>query len=215
LVGGTESPSTTMEWAIAELIKNPKLLKRVQDEIDSVVGRDRPVTEDDLSEMKFLNAVIKETFRLHPTAAYLHPRQGSADCKVGGYDIPSNAHIYINIWHIGRDEGSWENPLEFNPERFLDPKRPFPFSGTDHAFMPFGSGRRQCPGINLGLLLIPITLATFFHVFDFSLPHGKKPSDRDLEELPGMALPMKTPLEVFVTPRLAPEFYKTYFYSTQ
>jgi cytochrome P450 len=215
LIGGTETSTTTVEWAMAELLKNPNLMKRVQDEIDAVVGRDRPVAEQDLSELKLLNAVIRETFRLHPNGPYLIPRQGNADCKVGGYDIPSNARILISIWGLHRDEDSWENPLEFIPERFLDQDRPLPYNGADHAFMPFGSGRRHCPGINLGVLFVQETLATLLHICDFSLPPGKLPEDIDFAEEPGVILVMKNPVEMCVSPRLAPEFYKTHMAGTE
>ncbi|KAH7446038.1 hypothetical protein KP509_01G034400 [Ceratopteris richardii] len=125
--GGTDTSSITVEWALAELISHPSKMKRVQDEIDEVVGNSRLVEQDDVQNMPYFQAVIKETMRLHP------------ECRIEDFDIPANALTFINVWAIGRDENVWENPLDFSPERFLGSD--FDIRGRHFELLPFGSGR--------------------------------------------------------------------------
>ncbi|CAM6091206.1 unnamed protein product [Calypogeia fissa] len=207
-IAGTESTSSAMQWALTELVRHPKLMKKVQDEVDFVVGRERMVRDDDIPQLKLLEAVVKETLRLHPPGPFLLPRQPIQNCKVGGYDIPSTARVFVSTWAIGRDPAVWENPLEFLPERFLD--NPRDFNGSFHEFLPFGSGRRICPGMNLGLLMLRLQLANLVHLCNYSLPPGQMLEDMDMTVSPGFNLPKRVPLEVIATPRLAPEFYKTH-----
>lgn len=192
-----------------ELIRNPTLRKKLQDEVDGVVGRDRLVQEADLPRMPLLDAVVKETLRLHPPGPFLLPRQPSQNSKVGGYDIPSNARVFVSLWAIGRDPDVWERPLEFLPERFLD--KPRDYNGSFHEFLPFGSGRRICPGMNLGLLMLHLQLAHLVHLCDYALPPGLTPEQMDMSEAPGFNIPKLIPLQVVATPRLAPSFYKVHF----
>ncbi|KAH7446042.1 hypothetical protein KP509_01G034800 [Ceratopteris richardii] len=116
--GGTDTSSITVEWALAELISHPSKMERVQDEIDEVVGNSRLVEQDDVQNMRYFQAVIKETMRLHPVIPFLVPRMAKQECRIEDFDIPANALTFINV-AIGRDENVWENPLDFSPERFL------------------------------------------------------------------------------------------------
>ncbi|CAA6658524.1 unnamed protein product [Spirodela intermedia] len=169
-MAGTDTTSVTMEWALAELINNPAILQDARREIDSVVGGSRLVEEPDIQNLPFLQAIVKETLRLHPALPIL-PRQSNAPCKFRGYNIPADTGIAINVWAIGRDPNQWENPLEFRPERFTAKGQSFGIDvrGQHYHFLPFGSGRRRCPGLSLALQLIHTTLANVIHCFDLSV----------------------------------------------
>lgn len=182
-------------------------MKRAQDEVDSVVGRERLVREEDVPQLKFLGAIVKETLRLHQSL-FLIPRQPTQNCQVGGYDIPSNARVFVNVHAICRDPAVWERPVEFVPQRFLD--KSIDFNGTFHEYLPFGSGRRMCPGINFGTLMVHFQLAHLVHLCNYSLPGGLKPEDMDMSEASGFNDQKCVPLEVIATPRLAPDFYETH-----
>ncbi|XP_047054477.1 3,9-dihydroxypterocarpan 6A-monooxygenase-like [Lolium rigidum] len=200
---GTDTTTITVEWALSELINNPDVLRRAQEEMDAVVGKDRLADESDIPNLPYLQAVAKETLRLHPTGP-LVVRQSPEQCKVGEYDVPAGATIFVNVWAIGRDPSSWTEPLEFRPERFLDGGAN---AGTDvrgqHFHMlPFGSGRRICPGASLALLVVQSALAAMVQCFEWRPAGG---ADKvDMEEGPGLTLPRKRPLVCAVAPRLHP-----------
>ncbi|CAA6672350.1 unnamed protein product [Spirodela intermedia] len=185
-MAGTDTTSVTMEWALAELINNPAVLQNARREIDSVVGVSRLVEESDIPNLPFLQAIVKETLRLHPAIPIL-PRQSNAPLKFRGYDIPAGTWIAIHVWEIGRDPIHWENPLEFRPERFSAKGRSF---GVD----------RRCPGISLALQLIHTTLANVIHCFDLSVEGGVV----DMTEGHGVSLPKAHPLVCIPKVRLTP-----------
>ncbi|KAF7835993.1 beta-amyrin 24-hydroxylase [Senna tora] len=153
-VAGTNSLAAAMEWTLAELIKNPKIFSKARKEIDSIVGKNRLVRESDIPNLPYIQAIAKETMRLHPPAPII-PRETTRMCKIGGYDVPSNSTLIVNYWAIGRDPNYWENPLEYSPERFL-PKNGndnLDVRGQHYQLLPFGSGRRGCPGASLTMLV--------------------------------------------------------------
>ncbi|XP_058193842.1 cytochrome P450 736A117-like [Rhododendron vialii] len=142
--GGTDTTSTSLEWAMAELLNNPQVRKKLETEVRLIAQPNQPITEDDLDQMPYLKAVIKETLRLHPPIPILVPRESTKDVRVMGYDIAAGTRVITNSWAIGRDPSSWDEPEEFRPERFLNSS--VDFRGHDFELIPFGAGRRGCPG---------------------------------------------------------------------
>ncbi|KAL9255746.1 Flavonoid 3'-monooxygenase-like protein [Drosera capensis] len=201
---GTDTSSSTTEWAIAELIRHPKLLAQLQHELDSVVGRTRLVTESDLTQLPFFQAVIKETFRLHPSTPLSLPRIASTSVEINGYHIPKNSTLLVNVWAIARDPEAWSDPLKFRPERFLPGgERPgADVRGNDFEVIPFGAGRRICAGMSLGLRMVMVLTATLVHGFDWEANEKL-----DMEEAYGLTLQKKVPLVVAPRRRLSPEAY--------
>ncbi|GKA00169.1 geraniol 8-hydroxylase-like protein [Tanacetum coccineum] len=201
-LGGTDATSAMTEWAMTEILRNPKVMKKVQDELAEVVGLNNTVEESHLPELKYLDAVFKETFRLHTPLPFLLPRTPDKSCVVGGYTVPKGATVFLNVWAIQRDPQNWANPSEFNPERFLNNKgsEKWDYSGTNSTYFPFGSGRRRCPGIPLGEKMMMHILASLMHSFDWSLPKGE---ELDLSDKFGIAMKKKMPLVVIPSPRLS------------
>ncbi|CAI0386890.1 unnamed protein product, partial [Linum tenue] len=200
---GTESSAITTEWAMAELINHPEILNRARKEIDSVVGKSRLVQESDIPNLPYLQAIVKETMRLHP-AAPLIMRESSRDCEIQGYKIPARTRLFVNVWAIGRDPNHWDEPLEFEPERFMDGK--MDARGQHFEFLPFGSGRRVCPGTTLALHMVHANLAAMIQCFEWKV-HGSTKSDGnivDMEEGVGLTIPRAHPLICVPVARLHP-----------
>ncbi|XWS47937.1 hypothetical protein CRYUN_Cryun13aG0028900 [Craigia yunnanensis] len=206
---GTDTTSSTVEWAIAELIRHPKILAQVRKELDSVVGRDRLVSDLDLPHLTYFQAVIKETFRLHPSTPLSLPRMASESCEINGYHIPRGATLLVNVWAIARDPDEWKNPLEFQPERFLPGgERPnADVRGNDFEVIPFGAGRRICAGMSLGLRMVQLLTATLVHAFDWELADGLIPEKLNMDEAFGLTLQRAAPLMVHPRSRLSQHAY--------
>ncbi|KAK6137686.1 hypothetical protein DH2020_028612 [Rehmannia glutinosa] len=203
VVGGTDTTSNTVEYALAEMMNKPETLKRAQQELETVVGKDNIVEESDMNKLSYLHAVMKEVLRLHPALPLLVPHCPSATCNVAGYTIPKGARVFVNVWAIHRDPTIWEKPLEFCPERFLDGK--WDYNGNDFNYFPFGSGRRICAGTAMAERMFMFSLASLVHSFDWSLPVGET---LDLSEKFGIVLKKKMPLIAIPTPRLSnPSLY--------
>ncbi|KAI3686775.1 hypothetical protein L1987_80462 [Smallanthus sonchifolius] len=166
LHGGINTSVETMEWAMSLLLNNPDVLNKSQTEIDSVVGRDRLVNEADLSKLPYLQCIIKETLRMHPAAPLLLPHESSKDCVVGGYRIPHGTMLFVNVWAIQNDPRIWDSPDMFIPERF-EGKESITKVKDGLTMMPFGSGRRRCPGENLALRIVGLGLASMIQCFDW------------------------------------------------
>ncbi|PIA50060.1 hypothetical protein AQUCO_01300650v1, partial [Aquilegia coerulea] len=198
-VGGTKTTSTTVEWAMTELLKQPEIMQKAREELDQVVGLNNVVEENHLSKLPYLDAIVKEVFRLHPVGPLLIPRRARESCIVGGYLIPKGAVIFVNTYAIQRDSKYWTDPLEFRPERFLNPNVKWDYNGNDVRYLPFGSGRRICVGIPIAEKVAPYLLASLLHSFDWKLPEGTK---LDLSDQFGFELKKKTPLFAVPTPRL-------------
>ncbi|KAL6285369.1 hypothetical protein ACE6H2_009759 [Prunus campanulata] len=205
IAGGTESSAVTVEWAISEMLKKPEVFKKATEELDRVIGRERWVEEKDIVNLPYVDAIAKETMRLHPVAPMLVPRLSREDCQIAGYDIPKDTRILVSVWAIGRDPQLWDNPEEFFPERFLG--KDIDVKGQDFELLPFGSGRRMCPGYSLGIKVIQASLANLLHGFTWRLPDNLKEEDLNMEEIFGLSTPKKFPLVAVCEPRLPPHVY--------
>ncbi|KAI3455630.1 hypothetical protein Pfo_012293 [Paulownia fortunei] len=205
LAGGTESSAVTVEWAISELLKKPEIFNKATEELDRVIGQNKWVKEKDIPNLPYIEAIVKETMRLHPVAPMLVPRLSREDCKVGGYDVKKGTQVLVNVWTIGRDPSLWENPTDFCPERFIG--KAIDVKGQDFELLPFGSGRRMCPGYSLGLKVIQSSLANLLHGFSWRLPDKMKPEELNMEEVFGLSTPKKIPLVTVAEPRLPLELY--------
>ncbi|KAI9165252.1 hypothetical protein LWI28_010473 [Acer negundo] len=200
MFGGTETVASAIEWALTELMRSPEDLKRVQQELADVVGLDRRVEESDFEKLTFLKCTLKETLRLHPPIPLLL-HETAEDAVVSGYYIPAKSRVMINAFAIGRDPGSWEDPDTFRPSRFLKEGVP-DFKGNSFEFIPFGSGRRSCPGMQLGLYALDLAVAHLLHCFKWDLPDGMKPSELDMSDVFGLTAPRASRLMAVPSKRL-------------
>ncbi|KAL0310313.1 UNVERIFIED_CONTAM: cytochrome [Sesamum calycinum] len=205
VAGGTDTTATTIEWAMAELLNNPKAMANVQNELSEMVGLNTEVEEFHIPKLKYLEAVVKETMRLHPAVALLVPRSPTQTSTVGGYTIPKRTRVFINVGWIQRDPSIWDSPLEFKPERFLHENEKYDFSGNDFRYLPFGSGRRICAGLPLAERMLMYLLASLLHSFEWKLPDGETV---DMSDTFGIVVRKSTPLLAIPTPRLSePNLY--------
>lgn len=200
VVGGTDTTATMITWTMAELLLHPQIMNKVSEELRKVIGLNHVVEESHLPKLHYLDAVVKETLRLHPPIPLLVPHVSTQTCKVSGYNIPKGTKTFLNVWSIHRDPNVWDNPLEFRPERFLDDANEYDFAGNNFHFLPFGSGRRVCAGIPLAERTSMYVLATLLHSFEWKLP---KDSKIDLDAMFGIVLKKSTPLIAIPTPRLS------------
>nr|AXS75226.1 cytochrome P450 703 [Brahea dulcis] len=210
IAAATDTSSVTNEWAMAEAMKNPRVLRKVQEELDLVVGRDRMVCESDLAHLTYLRCVVRETFRMHPAGPFLIPHESIGPTKLMGYDIPAKTRVFINTHALGRNTRIWSDVDEFRPERHLpedDGQRVEISHGPDFKILPFGAGKRKCPGAPLGVAMVLMALARLFHCFDWSPPDGLRPEDIDTREAYGMTMPKAKPLVAVARPRLASHLY--------
>lgn len=190
-IAASDTTSTTLEWTVAELMRNPKSMEKAQEEVRRVVGDKAEVDEDDVKQMSYLNCVIKETLRLHPPAPLL-PRETTSAVKLRGYDIPAKTRVMLNAWAIQRDPELWERPDEFLPDRFE--KKDVDFKGQD-LYIPFGGGRRGCPGITFGITVAEYALANLLYWFDWKVPKTDATvQDIDMNERYGITVNKKVPL---------------------
>ncbi|KAF7833587.1 Flavonoid 3',5'-hydroxylase [Senna tora] len=203
---GTDTSGSIIEWALTEMLRNPTILQKAQKEIDQLIGKERLLLESDLPNLPYLQAICKETYRLHPSTPLSVPRVASQACEVDGYYIPKDTRLNVNIWAIGRDPNVWDNPLEFNPERFISGKsaKVSP-NGIDFELIPFGGGRRVCVGYRMAMVVIEHVLGTLVHSFDWKLPDGVK--EINMDEAFGITLQKAEPLATLVSPRLSSHVY--------
>ena len=203
MVAGIDTSTTLLEWVMTEILRNRHVMNRIQEELANIVGVNSMVEESHLPKLQYLNATIKETFRLHPVGAFGLPRSPSQTCKIGGYTIPKDCIVFVNVWAIQRDPRYWDNPLEFNPDRFLaqEGTEKWDFQGNNMKFLPFGSGRRLCPGYPLADKMQMYILASLFHSFNWTLPKGE---EHDLSDIfLGISLKKRKPLVVIPSQRLS------------
>lgn len=200
LAGSMDTSATAIEWAISDLLKHPRVMKKLQAELEKVVGMKRKVEETDLEKLEYLEMIIKESFRMHPVAPLLIPHQSIEDCMVGDFFIPKKSRVIVNAWAIMRDPNSWADPEKFWPERFEGSN--IDIRGRDFQLIPFGSGRRGCPGIQLGLTVVRLVVAQLVHCFDWKLPNGMLPDDLDMIEEFGLTMPRAHHLIAIPTYRL-------------
>ncbi|PKU83214.1 cytochrome P450 71A1 [Dendrobium catenatum] len=180
IAAGIETTSATLDWCMTELVRNPKVMKKVKEELRKVAHGEDMISEELLGQLSYLKVFIKEVIRLHPPAPLLLPRESLQECQIQGYNIPKKTRLVINAWAFGRDESYWDAPEQFKPERFFDST--VDYNGKDFYFIPFGVGRRICPGIDFSMVIIEITLANLLHRFDWSLPSGITIEDMDMDE---------------------------------
>lgn len=192
---------------MCELLRHPEMFKTVSSELDSVIGNDRWVEEKDMDNLPYIDSVIKETMRVHPPAALL-AHLITEDINVGGYDIPKGTLGMVSGWTISRDAKLWDKPEEFRPERFLGKEMVDVRAGQHFELLPFGSGRRMCPGNALGFKLIQMSMANMLHGFTWELGNGMKKEELNMEELDGLSSPKKIRLVAVSNPRLPLHLYK-------
>ncbi|CAN6380872.1 unnamed protein product [Urochloa humidicola] len=199
---GSETSSTTLNWCMTELVRNPEAMAKAQTEVREAFKGKNTITEDDLKGLSYLRLVIKEALRLHTPAPLLIPRKCRESCQVMGYDIPKGTAVFVNMWAICRDPKYWDDPKKFKPERFENSD--LDYKGTNYEFLPFGAGRRICPGINLGVGNIELALASLLYHFDWKLPDGIEPKDVDVFEAAGLVASKKTSLILHPITRIPP-----------
>nr|GME01067.1 cytochrome P450 CYP736A12-like [Ipomoea batatas] len=210
IVGSVDTSFTWIEWTLAEIIRHPRVMKRLQEELETKVGLSRMVEEKDLPDLEYLEMVIKESFRLHPVATLLIPHESMEDIELDGHFIPKNTRVSINCWAIGHDPNIWsdghdpniwsDNVEEFVPERFMN--RNIDLRGRDFHLLPFGYGRRVCPGVNLGLIMVKLIVSQLIHCFNWELPNGMSHSELNMTEKYGLASPKAEHLVVIPSHRL-------------
>lgn len=166
-MAGSETTSSTIEWALTELLTNPESLNKAKAELAQAVGADRTFEEDDIDNLPYLKAVIKETLRLHPPIPFLVPRRAMEDTNFQGYHIPKDTQVLVNAWAIGRDPEVWDEPWSFKPERFLGST--VDYKGQNYELIPFGAGRRMCAGVPLAHRMLHLILGSLLHQFDWEL----------------------------------------------
>ncbi|EXB82489.1 Cytochrome P450 [Morus notabilis] len=193
-LAGVDTGAVTITWAMAELARNPRVMRKAQDEIRTRVKKGELVSESEIHQLDYLKMVVKETMRLHPAAPLLLPRETMSQFKLFGYDVYPKTLLQVNVWAIGRDPNYWDNPEEFIPERFADGS--IDYKGQHFEFLPFGAGRRGCPGIYMGIAMVELTLANLLCCFDWKLPDGMEETDIDMDEASGLAIHKKFPLKL-------------------
>ncbi|CAI0403671.1 unnamed protein product [Linum tenue] len=203
LAAVSDTTSATMEWAMSELIANPKTLTACRQELDDKFPKGHTVKESDLAQLPYLRACVKETLRLHPPAPLLLPRRAAKDCHVMGYTVPKDAQVLVNVWAVARDPRYWEEPLRFKPERFVEggSESDVDYKGNHFEYLPFGSGRRICSGLPMAMRKVQLAVATLVHGFEWSLPAGMVAEDLDMDEKYGVTLMKLNPLVLIPTPR--------------
>ncbi|KAG6502918.1 hypothetical protein ZIOFF_035207 [Zingiber officinale] len=205
--GGTDTSAVAIEWAMAEAIKNPKVLERAREELDRVVGPDRMVRESDLGDLNYLRCIVRETFRMHPPVPLLVPHESTQATELMGYDIPAKTRVFINAHALGRNKRVWgDDADEFQPERHLpaaDGEKVEVLRKGELEILPFGAGKRRCPGVTGGMTLVLLALANLFHGFDWEALE-----EIDMEEAFGLVLRKAKPLRAMARPRLAPALFQ-------
>ncbi|KAL1309521.1 hypothetical protein AAHE18_17G183800 [Arachis hypogaea] len=204
ILAGTDTTTGTLGWALALLLNNRQILNKAVHELDTHIGTNRMVIETDLNNLVYLQAIVKETFRLYPPVVLSLPHESMDDCVVGGYHIPAGTQLWTNISKMQRDPALYPDPLEFRPERFLTTHKDIELKGQHFELIPFGAGRRMCPGMSFGLQMVQLTLANVLHGFDIVIADGKPV---DMVERVGITSVKANPLKVILTPRLSTQAY--------
>ncbi|KAK1613080.1 hypothetical protein QYE76_036753 [Lolium multiflorum] len=198
--GATETTGTILGWIMSELVRSPEIMAKAQQEVRDVLGENRAtITNSSIAKLHYVQMVIKEAFRLHPPAVLI-PRMAREDSTIMGYDIPKATNVFINVFAILRDPAYWTNPGEFKPERFENSN--VTYNGTCFEFIPFGAGRRQCPGTQFSWSLTEMVLTNFLYHFDWMLPDGASLTSFDMSEKFGLAVSRRHDLKLRLTPHV-------------
>ncbi|KAL5558163.1 hypothetical protein UlMin_034374 [Ulmus minor] len=203
ITGGTDTTTITLVWALCLILNNNSVLQKIHEELDIHVGKERLVNESDISNLLYLQSVVKETLRLYPAGPLSGAREFTKDCVLGGYYIPKGTRLMTNLWKIQTDPRVWSDPLEFKPERFLTTNKDVDVTGKHFELIPFGAGRRACPGIKFGIQMTHLVLAGLLQAFDVSTDGLV-----DMTAIFGLTNCKATPLDVLVKPRLSPSLYE-------
>ncbi|XP_057531650.1 cytochrome P450 76AD1-like [Amaranthus tricolor] len=198
-VAGTDTTSNTLEWAMTELLRNSEKMSKVQIEMDKVLDTQEQLQESDIAKLPYLQAVVKETFRLHAPTPFLVPHKSENDVQLGGYLVPKNSSIWVNIWSINRESSVWSNPEMFIPERFLE--KEIDIKGRNFELIPFGSGRRICPGMPLAQRMLHLMLATLLKSFNWKHVYENGAKEINMEEKFGITLQKLEPLQAIPVPK--------------
>jgi cytochrome P450 len=190
---GSETSAITIIWAMSEMMKNPEVMKKAQAEVREVFNRNGRVDETAINEMKYLKLLVKETLRAHPPSALLLPRESKERCEINVYEIPAKTKVIVNSWAIARDPKYWTEPESFIPERFLIDSS-LDYKGTNFQYLPFGAGRRVCPGYTFGLVMVEYAIALLLYHFDWTLPNGMTYQDLDMTDIAGATVGKKEDL---------------------
>ena len=183
----TNTAAVTMEWAMSLLLNHPDVLKKAKVELDTCVGQERLLEEADLPKLHYLQNIISETFRLCPPAPLWLPHMSSENCQLRGFDIPRDTMLLVNSWTLHRDPKLWDDPTSFKPERFEGGER-----GETYKLLPFGTGRRACPGSGLANKVVGLTLGSLIQCYEWERISEKKV---DMMEGKGLTMPKMEPLE--------------------
>lgn len=196
-LAGSETSAAVIEWAMSEMVKNPLTLKKAQEEVRKVFDKTGRLDEERIHELEYLPLAIKETLRIHPPLPFMMPRLNSRKCTLNGYDIPTNTRLIVHAWALGRDAKYWPDADQFTPERFQGSA--IDYKGNDFQYLPFGSGRRLCPGMNFGAANADLALATLLYHFDWEMPRGLRNQDLDMTEDFAITVRRKNPLVLIPT----------------
>ncbi|XP_015071398.1 cytochrome P450 CYP736A12-like [Solanum pennellii] len=191
LIAAMDTTASSTEWILTELLRHPQVMKKLQKELQEVVGLNRMVEESDLENLKYLDMVVKEGLRLHPVAPLFY-HESIEDCVVDGFHIQKGTRIIINCYAIHMDPNVWPDPEKFLPERFVGSS--VDFRGRDFQLVPFGSGRRSCPGMQLAVMVVRLVVAQLVHCFEWELPNGIESCDLDIDEKFGIVTCRQKPL---------------------
>ena len=194
LLAATDTSAVTLEWAMSNLLNHPNVLKKAKDEIDVHIGQNHLLEESEVSKLHYLQNIISETLRICPAAPLLVPHYSSEDTTIGGYDVPRDTILLVNAWAIHRDPKLWDDPEGFKPERFE--------KSEDHQhcykLMPFGLGRRACPGVGLAQRVVGLTLGSLIQCFEWERVGEELV---DMTEGKGLTMPKAVPLEAICKAR--------------
>ncbi|XP_010541760.1 PREDICTED: cytochrome P450 71B12-like [Tarenaya hassleriana] len=194
LLGGIDTSAQAVAWTMTHLMTNPRVMRKVQTELRERIKNKDNITEEGMKDLDYLKMVIKETFRINPVFLLLAPRETMNDVKINGYSVPKKTRIQVNIWAIHRNPETWKDPERFIPERFAEAD--MDYKGQNFELLPFGSGRRVCPGMGMGMALVHLALMNLLYRFDWKLPEGTKIEDVDVEEIYGLTARKKEPLQL-------------------
>uniref|UniRef100_A0ACD6ACV3 Uncharacterized protein n=1 Tax=Avena sativa TaxID=4498 RepID=A0ACD6ACV3_AVESA len=201
LTGGTETTSSAAEWIMSELMRNPEVMAKAQTEVRQALdGKSPQDHEGHMDKLCYTRMVIKEGLRLNPVLPLLLPRLCQETCEIGGFEVTKGTKVIVNAWAIARSPEHWHDAEEFRPERFYDDSVSSDYKGSQFSYLPFGSGRRVCPGDTFGIAVLELMVARLLYYFDWSLPNGMRPDELDMDMIVGSTARRKNQLHLLASP---------------